>query len=538
MRSSILSIQFFCFDWFASDLFGGYMSTLRQILRLILEESMSSRGIGRAFNISHNTVLRYRNICQKDKLSAQKIESLNDAELLAKFKKSSGPFKSAEKFEPDWQQWANELKEKGVTQELLWQEYRLHLPEGKAYSYGHCCHMFDEYCSKLDVSMRQIHRAGEKLFIDYSGKKLKIINPVTGKITMAEVFVATMGASGYTYVEVSRSQKVEDFIQSNCNALEFFGGAPEFIVPDNLKSAVLKHTTSEVLLNPRFAEFGYHYQLFILPAEPFKPKHKAKVEGAVRYAQVKILARLRKRIFYSIDEANEAVRIELKKINDEPFQKMSGSRSSKFAALDKPALRPLPEDRYVCAEWKINYRVGKDYTVEFERNYYMVPHQLVQKYIDIKATVDTIEIFHNSVRIASYPRSRLEGEFLKNPDFMPDNHKNLNEWNRAKLTAWSQTVGESTIKVFQKLLTESSRPDLGFKTCVGIVEESKRWGMDRIESALSFALQLNSLTLSSLRSILRTGRDKVQVEISAISENDIPQSFTHIRGGDYYQKDE
>lgn len=506
------------------------MSMIREVLRLLFAKNMSYRGIGEIAGISHNTARRYDLIAAKNNLTLDLVEEMDDKKLDSIFYPKKGKPTEAKPL-PNFESWLDELKIKGVTLELLWQEYREQNPDG--YSYAHCTRLFGEWSLKLNTTLRMTHLAGEKMFVDYSGTRLKIYDALTGEITMAEIFVAVMGASNYTFVEASKSQQIPDWISSNVNALMYFGGVPEIIVPDNLKSAVNYHTNFAIKLNPQYVDYARHYKTVIVPARSNKPKDKAKAEGAVKIARSWILARLRHKVFNSIDEANIEIRKLLIEFNEKPFKKIKGSRLSRFEAIDKPALKPLPHEKYEYADWKIKCRVGNDYTVEYDKVFYMVPHQLVSQYVDIRATTNTIEVFHSNKRVMGCARSYVEGDFVKDKSFMPENHKNLNEWSRTKLSAWSQSVGESTTLAFHKLLHENRNPDNGFRTCVAIVEESKIVGLERIESALTIALQINSLNITSLRSIIRTGKDIVN-DCNVISENEIQQTFEHIRGSQYY----
>lgn len=506
------------------------MSTLREVLRLLFAKNLSYRGVGEAAGISHNTVRRYDFIAAENNLTFDLVEEMDDNKLHSIFYPKRGKPTETKQL-PNFENWLDELKIKGVTLELLWQEYRQHNPDG--YSYAHSTRLFGEWSLKLNTTLRMTHLAGEKMFVDYSGTRLKIYDPVTGEITMAEIFVAVLGASNYSYVEASKSQMIPDWITSNVNALIYFGGVPVMIIPDNLKSAVIYHTNFAVKLNPQYVDFARHYKTVIIPARSKKPKDKAKVEGGVRIVRTWILARLRHQVFHSIEEANVEIRKLLIEFNQKPFKKIKGSRLSRFESIDKPALKPLPHEKYEYADWKIKCRVGNDYTVEYEKVFYMVPHQLIGQYVDVRATTGAVEVFHSNKRVMSCPRSYREGDFVKDKSFMPDNHKNLSEWSRTKLSAWSQSVGDSTILAFQKLLYENPNPDNGFRTCVAIVQESKIVGVDRIESALGLALQIKSLNITSIRSILRTGKDIVH-DCNLISENEIQQTFEHIRGSHYY----
>lgn len=511
------------------------MSTIREILRVLFSGGMSYRDVGSALGVSHNTVSRYDRLRIEKRLTLDDIDGMDDNSLDSCFNARSLACDERKPL-PDFEHMHTELKIRGVTLELLWQEYREHYPSG--YSYVHIARLYKRWARKLNITMRQIHRSGEKLFVDYSGKRLAITNPKTGEVVMAEVFVAVLGASSKTYVEAGRSQQEPDWLKANANALTYFGGVPAMIIPDNLKSAVLKNSKAKIKLNPRFVDFARHYKTVIIPARPKKPKDKAKVEAGVRIAQMWILAKLRNRIFYSLEDANTAIRPLLEEFNARPFKKVKGSRNELFAQLDQPALRALPAEPYEYADWKINTRVGLDYMVEYGNCFYMVPHNLVDQYVDIRATANTIEVLFKNRRVASHPRLHTSGAHSINRDFMPIAHQNYSEWSPTRLIAWGQSVGEATEKVFRHLLEHKRHPESGFRTCIAVVEESKRYGLDRIESAAAVALQIQSITLSSIRSILRTGRDKIRLVVSnsePVEAESHAAAHRNIRGAKYYK---
>lgn len=512
------------------------MSTIRELLRLLFAGGLSYREVGSTLGMSHNTVSRYDRLRTEKALTLDAIEGMDDNSLENFF--NSRPLVSDERKPlPDFECLHNELKIRGVTLELLWQEYREKNPTG--YSYVHIARLYKSWARKLNITMRQIHRPGEKMFVDYSGKRIAITNPQTGEQVMAEIYVAVMGASSKTYVEAGRSQQESDWLNANANALAYFGGVPAMIVPDNLKSAVLKNSKGIIKLNPRFIDFARHYRTVIIPARPKKPKDKAKVEAGVRIVQMWILAKLRNRVFYSLEEANAAIRLLLEEFNSRPFKKIKGSRNELFAQMDQPALRSLPTEPYEYADWKISVRVGLDYMVEYDGSSYMVPHNLVDQYVDIRVTVNTVEVLYKNRRVASHQRSYTIGSLSIIREFMPLAHQNYSEWSPTRLKAWGQSVGEATEKVFSHLLENKPHPESGFRACVALVEESKRYGLDRIESASSVALQIQSITLSSIRSILRTGRDKVRLVVSNYEPVETQSQDTaphrNIRGAKYFK---
>jgi len=511
------------------------MSTIREILRILFAGGMSYREIGRSLGVSHNTVRRYSHLMKESDLNFERYEAMNDTELENFFNTRSNTL-NLQKPLPDFEYFHKELQIRGVTVELLWQEYREKYPDG--YSYTHVARMYRKWTRKLNISMRQVHRAGEKLFVDYSGKRLAITNPESGKLDyMAEIFVAAIGASSKTYVEATKSQKVPDWLQSNANSLAYFGGVPAMIVPDNLKSAVLKNNRGDIKLNPHFIDFSRHYKTVIIPARPKKPKDKSKAEAAVRIVQMWILAKLRHHVFYNLNEANTAIKELLEVYNNKPFKKIKGSRSELFESIDKPALKPLPKEPYEYADWKLNVRVGLDYVLEYNDCFYMVPYTLVDQYVNLRATTSTIECFHKNRRVASHARLHIAGEVASNKDFMPASHKHYADWSPTRLIAWSQSTGESIEKVFQILLSKSKHPEKGFRACVALVEEAKIHGLDRVEAAAEMALQIKSPTLSSIRSILRTKRDTLltqTIEADEEQKNEEFEEHENIRGANYY----
>jgi transposase len=295
-----------------------------------------------------------------------------------------------------------ELKRKGVTLMLLWHEYKAQNPQG--YQYSQFCHLYRQWCNKLDPVMRQDHRAGEKLFVDYSGMTVPITDPGNGQTRNAEIFVACMGASNYTYAEATLTQSLPDWIDSHVRAMEFLGGVPELIIPDNLKSAVNKACRYEPDLNPTYLDMATHYDTAVMPARVRAPKDKAKAEVGVQIVERWILAKLRNRTFFSITELNRAIAMLLIELNDKPFQKLPGTRKSVFESMDKPALKPLPVARYQFAQWK-KARVHVDYHIEVDRHYYSVPYQLMRKELDVRLTENTVECFYKGINPAIKSRN-------------------------------------------------------------------------------------------------------------------------------------
>ncbi len=344
---------------------------------------------------------------------------------------------------------------------------------------------------------------------------------------MAEIFVAVMGASNKAYVEAGRSQQEPEWLLANANALAYFGGVPSMIVPDNLKSAVLKNGKGNIKLNPRFVDFARHYRTVIIPARPKHPKDKAKVEGGVRIAQMWILAKLRNRVFFSIEEANAAIRLLLEEFNARPFKKLKGSRNEHFAQIDQPALKALPPEPYEYADWKLATRVGLDYMVEYDGCFYMVPHGLVDQSVDIRATAKTVEVLFKHRRVASHVRLYGEGLRATNREFMPSSHQHYSEWSPTRLIAWGAVGRRCNGENLSAPVGQQAASGGRFSACVALVEEGKRNGLERLESAAGVALQINSLTLSSIRSSLADWGGISRAPRPCLRKQLIPFSFRH-----------
>ncbi len=423
-----------------------------------------------------------------------------------------------------------ELSKKGVTLQLLWQEYKEIHPTG--YQYTQFCDYYRRFAGKLDLSLRQRHKAGDRLFVDYAGTTIPVTDPDTGEIREAEIFVAVLGASNYTYVEAAYSQDLPSWISAHTRAFEFFGGVPAVIVPDNLKSAVIRACRYEPDLNPTYQEMAAHYGAAVLPARVRKPKDKAKVEAGVLIVTRWILARLRNRTFLGLDSLNVAISDLLQSLNERPFKKMDGCRLSVFKALDLPALKSLPSERYVYADWK-KVRVNIDYHVEFEGHYYSVPYQLAREQIELRITASTVECLSRGKRVASHLRSNKKGQHTTEAAHMPKSHQQYLQWTPIRMIAWAEKMGPACTKVIKKILLERRYPEQGFRSCLGILRLGKSYTNDRLEAACHRALAIDGCSYRSIASILKHGLDSKAIQV----ETEAPQTIEHpnIRGARYYQ---
>jgi transposase len=505
------------------------MRKIKDVLRLKFESGQSNRNIAHSCGIGRPTVAEYLRRFEEAGLSWPAANELDDATLEGKLFPSPPSIPSSERAIPDWSHIHRELRRKGVTLALLWQEYKATHPEGFQYSWF--CDQYRARADTLDVVMRQAHRGGEKLFVDYAGQSVGVVDRRSGEVRQAQVFVAVLGASNYTYAEATWTQQLPDWIGSHVRAFAFIGGVSEVVVPDNLRSGVSKAHRYEPDLNPTYQDFASHYGVAVLPARVRRPRDKAKAEVGVQVVERWILAALRHRTFFSLTELNQAIAELLERLNRRPFRKLPGSRRALFDALDKPALRPLPGEPYVFAEWK-KARVHIDYHVELDGHYYSVPYQLVKRQLDVRFTARTVECFHQGRRVASHVRSSFKGRHTTTPEHMPIAHRAYAEWTPQRLIRWAEQTGPATAGVVAHILQRHVHPQQGFRSCLGIMRLAKGFGAERLEAACRRALALGACSYKSIESILRQGLDRKPLpepqEPSAALEHD------NLRGSGYY----
>jgi len=484
------------------------MRKIREVLRLRFEHGLSHRAIGRSCGIGLTTAREYIVRAKAAGLSWPLPEEMDDGALeRVLFPAPLKPGEAARAL-PPWSVAHRELRKTGVTLQLLWQEYRALCPEG--YGYSRYCELYRAWAKTLDVTMRFEHKAGETLYVDYAGPTMEVVNPQTGEVIQAHIFVAAQGASNYTYAEATWSEDLRDWIGAHVRALEYFGGANAIVVPDNTKAAVTSPHRYEPDLNRTYADWAQHYGCAVIPARSLKARDKAKVEAAVLGVERWLMAPLRNRTFFSLAELNRALRERLEAYNNRPFQKLEGSRKSLFAELDQPALRPLPQIRYEFAQWK-QATVHIDYHVEVDKHRYSVPYQLVHKKVDVRSTQNTIEIFFQGKRVASHRRSPHTGRFTTQKEHMPKSHRQYAEWTPERLIRWASKSGEHTATLIERILASRPHPQQGFRSCLGIMRLGKRYGQDRLEAACKRALAINALSYKSIESILNKGLDNQEI---------------------------
>lgn len=509
------------------------MRKMREIFRLHKECGLSQRKIAKALNISRPVVRQYISDFNASGLTNDEIKDMSDDKLLELLNGNnrceSERYKTlTSKFE----YFAKELKKTGVTLQLLWEEYITEHPDG--YSYAQLCHHFKVWRNSSELTMHIKHKAGDKVFVDFTGKKLQVINRETGEIRNTEVFVGLLGASQLTYVEATLSQKKEDWIRVNENTLHYFKGVPAAIVPDCLKSGVTRGDKYEPDINPEYLDFARHYNTTILPARPNHPKDKALVEGAVKIVYAWIFARLRDRVFFSLKELNEAIWEELERYNSKLMQKLQVSRKQLFDDIEQSKLKPLPIERYRIRQFK-RLKVQFNYHVFLsdDKHYYSVPYQYRGRKADIIYTDTHIEVYCNNIRIAHHRRNKKSNGYTTLGYHMPPQHKWLDDWNPEKITRWAAQKGESVKAIVEIILKRKQHPEQGYKVCFGILKLADRYGGDmRLNNACRRALYFKHYSYKGIENILKNGLDELQDDQN-LFEQSLPE-HENIRGNEYY----
>jgi transposase len=507
------------------------MRKIREVIRLKYYCNRSIREISGSCGIGRGTVGDYLHRSKAAGLGWPLPDDLSDTALEQQLFPSTVPQVSPSRFVPDFHDVHKELQSrKHVTLILLWQEYKEQHPDG--YQYSWFCHSYRDWAARLDVVMRHEHRAGEKLFVDYAGQTVGIVDSETGEIHNAQIFVAVLGASNYTYAEATLSQKIEDWIGSHVRAFSYIGGVPEAVVPDNLKSGVSKTCRYEPDINPTYNDLARHYQTVILPARVRKPRDKAKAEAGVLLVERWILAKLRKHTFFSLADLNREIGKLLQVLNSRSFKKLTGSRQSLFEEIDRPALKPLPVSHYELAYWK-KATVHLDYHVEVEGYYYSVPHTLAKKKLDIRYTQNTVECFYSNKRVASHLRKVPRGLHATIKEHMPLKHQKYLEWTPERFKRWAAKIGPETVILTELLLLKKTHPQQAYRTLLGILRLGKAYGEKRLEAACKRALHINSLSYRSVESILKSGLD--QKPLPEENRKKEPVKHKNIRGAKYYK---
>jgi transposase len=507
------------------------MRKIKEILRLKFDLKRTNRDIAKSLGVSNSTVgncLRRQAKLGLDWSLATRL----DAEELEKLLYPTTQNKIDHTYDFEWIEVHQRLKRKGITLLLLWEEYKQKYPSGVSYS--RYCHVYREWKEQLDVCLRQSYVAGEKMFVDYAGLTLQLCNCSTGEKRDVQIFVAVLGASNYTYTEATLTQSLPDWIASHVRAFNFFGGVPEIVVPDNLKSGVHKSHLYEPDLNPTYQDMAEHYSIAVIPTRVRTPQDKAKVEEAVQNVERRILAKLCDRTFFSLHEINEAIKPLLAELNVRPFQKIPGSRLSQFEEIEKMALKALPVAAYTYAEWS-KFTVGKDYHVALKDHYYSVPYTLTGKKVDIRYTQSTVEIFYHGKRAASHQRSYERGKSTTVITHMPKSHQEYVKWTPREIMDWAANNGKAIPALFDKIIASHAHPQQSFRVCLGIMRLEKSYGKARLEAACNRALTIGAFSYKSIKSILQNNLDRQPIANQQISFSITMQQHEYVRGSEYFQ---
>ena len=505
------------------------MRKIKEVLRL-RSLGLTGRQIAASAGTARSTVAEYLKRADAAGLSWPLPDQMDDSTLeKLLFRAEQKP--KGQSLLPDFGYVHTELKKKSVTLALLWEEYIAENPGG--YKYSHFCCLYRGFKSKLNPSMRQVHKAGEKMFVDFAGQTVPIVDRHTGQIRPAQIFLAVLGASSYTYACAVWSQELDNWICCHTQAFEFFGGVPQITVPDNLKTGVSKSCRYEPDLNPTYAEMAAHYGIAVIPARVRKPRDKAKVEAAVQIVEHQILAPLRDHTFFSIAELGRAIRPLLEKLNQKPFAKLEGSRALVFENLEKPALGPLPVRPYEFAIFK-KARVNIDHHIEVERHFYSVPYQLIGRQLDIRLTAGVVEVLGNGKRITSHRRSFVKGGYTTKDEHRPPAHRCRQKWAPERLVAWAGKTGPETAGLAQATLQRKKHPEQGYRSCQGLIRLTKKYPPERMEAACRLALVAGAYSYKSVKNILEKNLDQLSGETET-GQRQLPMNpHANVRGKDYY----
>jgi len=509
------------------------MRKVKQILRLKMEAGLSNRAIARAYKVGRETIRDYLIRAHEAGVGWEQLCEMDEGSIEELLFPTGGSKRSGRdnKVNPPWRSIHEEYKRKGVTLRLLWEEYYQSAPEN-AYCYSQFCNIYKGWRKKLSPVMVQSYKGGEVVFVDYAGVSVPYVNRFTGEIKDASVFVAALGASSFTCAEAQESQQLPCWISGHINAFDYFGGVPEIAVPDNLKSGVKSPCYYEPEINPVYEDLSIHYGFVVIPARVKKARDKAKVETAVQVVERWVLAPLRKRTFFGVDEINEAMKPLLENVNNKVMKHLERSRRQLFDSIDRPALRPLPQRPYEYAERKMA-TVNINYHVSFNKHYYSVPYSLVNSQVEIRVTSKTVEIFHRGQRVASHLRDDTPGKYTTDDSHMPSNHRRRKEkWSPGRFIRWAHSIGPQTAQVINAVLGSKRHPEQAYKSCIGVLKLAEKYSPERLESACRRANELDLCSYRHIKNILKNNMDKAAGDSSA--EGFSALNHKHVRGQGYY----
>jgi transposase len=504
------------------------MRKIRELLRLRWEQHLSQRVIGRSLRLSQAAVSEYLSRARRADLTWPLPDGLDDARLEALLFPPAPTVPTEQRPVPDWALVHRELRRSNVTLALLWEEYRSGTGARDGFGYSWFCDLYREWVGRLKPTLRQVHTAGERIFVDFAGHTMEVIDGATGEIHRAEVFVGVLGASSYVFAEATWTQSLPDWIGAHVNMLAFIGGVPRQIVSDNLRAGITRACFYEPLVNRTYADMASHYGTAVIPARPYKPRDKAKVEVGVQVVQRWILARLRNRRFFSLAELNQAIRGLVDDLNVRPMRGWGTTRRALFEQVDRPALRELPPTPYEYATWK-RCRVNLDYHVEIDKHFYSVPFRLLREEVEARVTAKTVEVFHRGKLVATHLHSLRPHRPTTLAEHMPSSHRRYRDWTHERILREAASVGDATAALAEIILRSRPHPEQGFRSCIGILGLAKRYDVERLDAACARALALGTRSYSSVATILKNAQDR------KAAEPEQPSLFhENIRGSGYY----
>lgn len=505
-----------------------HVRKVAEVLRMKFE-GFSNRKIATSCNVGRSTVTEYLLRFEKSGLKWPLPDDLTESKLEGLLFPERTEIAQDPNC-PNWDEIHSEYSKKGVTLALLWQEFMQRNPNGRRYNWF--CKKYREWAKCTRLVMRQNHKAGEKLFVDYAGQTVIVTDPKTGVKYQAQIFVAVLGASNYTYAEATPNQDLRNWLGSQTRAVEYFGGVPRVIVPDNLKTGVTKACYYDPEINPAYQDWARHYGAVVIPTRVRAPKDKAKVEAGVLLVERWILAKLRNLYFFSLVELNREIRKLVDLLNDKPFQKLEGSRRSVFESIEKHELLPLPAEKYLFVNW-IKAKVGIDYHIEVDGHYYSVPFNFHGKHLDVRITENTVEGLLNGDRVVSHARDFEKGKHTTLSEHMPPNHQFLSQWSPERFIRWAGKIGPNTEQFAVLILNERVHQEQAFRSLLGIMRLAKSYPVQRVEAACQRAIRIKALSYRSVQSILKTGLDSRPLP-EAVPEPDCNAIHENIRGPEYF----
>jgi len=507
------------------------MRKVSEVARLSAS-GLSNRQIARSCGLARSTVAEYLERFKGAGLSWPLPPEMTEEELDVRlFQRPEMRGRDPARPLPEWQTIHKEMQRRAVTLRLLWEEYQQTWPEG--YGYSQFCEHYRRWTGTIDVCMRQTYRAGERLFVDYAGMTMPVVDPVSSEVYNAQIFVAALGASHYLYAEATRTQQLPDWIESHIRAYEYLGGVTEITSPDNLKSGVSTACYYDPDVNPTYLDMARHYGTVVIARRPRKPRDGAKVESGVQIVEREVLARLRDRTFFSLSELNHAIWELLDQVNKRPFQKLDGSRLALFHELDKPVLRPLPPQRYEFARF-LTPTVNIDYHIEVMGHYYSVPYELKGQKVDVRLTVRMVEVLHKSKRVAGHVRDDRKGRYTTDPAHMPKAHREHLDWTPSRIIRWAGEIGPNCATVAEEIIQSRQHPEQGYRACLGIVRLSKSYEYSRVDAACRRALIFHVCSYRSIKSILQTGKDREALPGEQPVLAACRSHHQNVRGRNYY----